>query len=35
MIMSNILIDLCYVVMYEWVCFEGDGVFIVGIFEYV
>lgn len=33
--MSNIFLDLCYVLLYEWVCLEGDGVYIIGIIEYV
>lgn len=33
--MSNILSELKYVILYEWVCDEGDGMFIVGIIEYV
>lgn len=33
--MSNVLVDLKYVLFYEWVCVDGDGVYSVGIIEYV
>lgn len=32
--MSDILIELCYLFLYEWVWVE-DGVVIIGIIDYV
>lgn len=33
--MSNVLVELKYSKEYEWLCKEVDGIYIVGIIEYV